>query len=131
MFQDELKDIGCSKWHRWRGTEWKYNIVEYNENAKSIEKRAKDYIAAQERNSVDTQDENTSDYKTDEKVNDQPEQAGSQSTCECGIAHRTAGHILDHDNKWPLAKKTKNETILDDQMEQPDHRSAKCNGTKE
>ena len=99
QFYDELNNIHCLKWYRWRCAEWEYNIVQYNENAKSIEERAKDYIATQERNSVGTQDENASDYKTDEKVNEQPEQGGGESTCECGIAHCAAGHILYYENK--------------------------------
>jgi hypothetical protein len=118
------------KWYRWGCAKWEDNIIEYNENNNSIEERAKDYVTVQERNSVDTLDENTSDYKTDEKVNGQPEQGGGESTCECGIAYCAAGHILGYDHKWRLAEEAKNKPILDDQMEQRYHHSAKRNGTK-
>jgi hypothetical protein len=90
VFYGELNDIHQLKWHRRRCAEWEYNIVQYNENDKSIEDRAKDYVAAQERNPVDTQNENASDYKTDEKVNEQPKHGGGEATCECGIVPPSA-----------------------------------------
>ena len=63
MFQDDLNEEqrGWS-WQRRRGAERQNNQVHYDEDAKSIQERARDDMSAQERNSVDAQDKNANHH---------------------------------------------------------------------
>jgi hypothetical protein len=64
MFYDCL-DEPWQGWRRYRRCRTKrgYNHVHDNENAKSLQERTNDNMAAQERNALSGQDENTSDNK--------------------------------------------------------------------
>jgi len=132
MFYDVLDKPrhGWSGYRRCRA-ERCYNHVHDNENAKSIQERARDGIAAQERNSVGAQDKNAGDYKGYEEVNEHPEQGGGDSAFECGIAQYAAGYILRYNNKRSLCKETINDPLLDYQVDDTDNQSTERNGTKE
>src|SRR6266508_6090145 len=132
MFDDHLDELE----HGWNGyrrrrAERHNNKVHDNEGAKSIQERASDGIAAQERNSLGAQDKNAGNDKGYQEVNEYPEQGGGDSAFECGIAQYAAGDILRHSNKGGLSKDTINKPLLDYQLDDTDNHSAERNGTKE
>ena len=95
MFQNDLDEQPHGwGWQRGRGAEWQDNKVHDNENAKSIQERANDGVAAYESNPLGALDKNTGNYKGKEEVKEHPEQGGGGAACEGGFTQCTAGYIL-------------------------------------
>jgi hypothetical protein len=132
MVYDPLDELeGSGSWQHWGPAERYYYERHYNPSAYAIKERAGDGIAAQQRDSVGADDEDGSDDKGYQVVNEQPEESGGRPTCECRIAQPTAGYVLQIYKKWGLIEEGKNNEILDQEVKRTDDQSAPEDGANE
>jgi hypothetical protein len=118
VLQDEFdKQPQWWGWQRGRGTERQNNKVHDDKNAKSIQERANNHIATQERTSVSAVNKNASHDRDHDEVKDQPKQGSGKSACKGGFTHYAGGCILQYANKWILKNQPKNDSLLDHKME--------------